>query len=129
MRRVSFSEGAPATNELAVARFERALSVSFPEDYRAFLLTVNGGRPDPACVRFEFAGDTDVSGRMNSRDDLESLADHLAKIAGAKSRPLGQRTAIIEAITGAATYLGDDPSFDIVTSLAAFIREIGRAHV
>jgi hypothetical protein len=59
MRRVSFSEGAQATNELAVARLERSLSVRFPEDYRAFLLTVNGGRPDPACLRFEHVGETE----------------------------------------------------------------------
>ena len=59
MRSVSFSEGAPATNELDAAWLERAVSVRFPDDYRAFLLTVNGGRPDPACLRFEFGGETD----------------------------------------------------------------------
>jgi hypothetical protein len=59
MSSVRFSESAPATNEPAVARLERALAVSFPEDYRAFLLTVNGGRPDPGCLRFEFGGETD----------------------------------------------------------------------
>lgn len=57
---VSFSERAPETNELAVARLERELSVRFPDDYRSFLLTVNGGRPSPSHLRFEHAGETDI---------------------------------------------------------------------
>jgi len=66
-------------------------------------------------------------GRLNNRDDLESFADQLVNSTGAKSRPFGQRTAIIEAITGAAKYLGDDPAFDIVASLREFLREgLGR---
>ena len=59
MREVRFSEGAPTTNELAIARLERELSVRFPDDYRRFLLRTNGGRPDPACLRFDFAGESD----------------------------------------------------------------------
>ena len=57
---LSFSERAPETNELAVVRLERDLSVRFPDDYRDFLLTVNGGRPSLSHLRFEHAGETDV---------------------------------------------------------------------
>ena len=32
----------------------------FPADYRSFLLRVNGERPDPGCLRFEFVGETEV---------------------------------------------------------------------
>ena len=58
--RLSFSERAPETNELAIVRLERDLSVRFPSDYRDFLLTVNGGRPSPGHLRFDYAGETDV---------------------------------------------------------------------
>lgn len=57
---LSFSERAPETHELAVVRLEGELSVRFPDDYRDFLLTINGGRPSPSHLRFEHAGETDV---------------------------------------------------------------------
>ena len=42
------------------SRLERDLSVRFPDDYRDFLLTFNGGRPGPSHLRFNYAGETDV---------------------------------------------------------------------
>lgn len=60
LQALKFSERAPDTNELAVSRLERELSVRFPGDYRDFLLKVNGGRPSPSYLQFEHAGETDV---------------------------------------------------------------------
>jgi len=43
-----FTDSGGAISEAAVADAERKLHVTFPDDYRSFLVRVNGGRPDPA---------------------------------------------------------------------------------
>jgi hypothetical protein len=37
---------------------ERWLGVTFPDDYKQFLLTHNGGRPDPNCFSVKDRGDS-----------------------------------------------------------------------
>jgi hypothetical protein len=48
-------EAAPPTTEFRLRALERELRISLPQDYRAFLLEHNGGRPVPAgfVVPFE----------------------------------------------------------------------------
>lgn len=42
----------PSIDEVTVARFERRIGTRLPDDYRAFLLEHNGGKPKLRCFTF-----------------------------------------------------------------------------
>src|SRR5687767_2580603 len=50
-------EAGPVISELDVRRFERDAKLVLPEDYRAFLLRHNGGRPVPAGFTLTLGGE------------------------------------------------------------------------
>ncbi len=74
------------TSDEAVRAFERRIGHTLPADYRAFLLTHNGGRPEPGGVEFELEGrhvdnevhcffplcEAGVTAAPNSLDELHS---------------------------------------------------------
>jgi hypothetical protein len=60
-------------------------------------------------------------GRLNDFDSLEGFADQVITRLEVEPRPLEQRKPVIESITKSAKYLGDDPAYDIITSLREFI--------
>ncbi len=59
MINVTISESYPPLSEEDVSQFERELGIDLPDDYRQFLLTHNGGRPEPEV--FPVEGDPDAS--------------------------------------------------------------------
>lgn len=69
----------PVVTEADVAAFEKRLGFTLPDDYRAFLLAVNGGRLDARNRRFEWGTvnwllslrDSDESSDIEERRDLE----------------------------------------------------------
>jgi cell wall assembly regulator SMI1 len=56
MTNATIIDSFPAINEAVIQQFERQLGKDLPSEYRAFLLTHNGGRPRPA--EFPMTGDT-----------------------------------------------------------------------
>jgi len=61
-------------------------------------------------------------GRLDDSDSLESFADQVVRKLEVESRTFEQRKTVIESITSSAKYLGDDPAFDIISSLKEFIK-------
>jgi hypothetical protein len=59
---VTFTRSYPPVSAADVQRYEQRLGVTFPEDYRNFLLTTNGGIPTPS--RFDVP-DEDYYVRLN----------------------------------------------------------------
>lgn len=45
------NKGVRAANEKQVSELESSLGCKLPTEFRNFLLSVNGGRPNPDCVR------------------------------------------------------------------------------
>ncbi|MFO0940619.1 MAG: SMI1/KNR4 family protein [Pirellulales bacterium] len=45
------NKGVRAANEKQVSEFEKLLGCKLPIEYRNFLMTINGGQPNPDCVR------------------------------------------------------------------------------
>lgn len=75
-RKPTFSHSAPATTIDAVDAVAQRLGVTFPADYRQFLLEVNGGCPDQQCFSVPARDDALLDflyGISNVRDagDLE----------------------------------------------------------
>jgi cell wall assembly regulator SMI1 len=67
----------PEVADADIRRFERELGHELPADYRAFLLDVNGGRPDRAHRRFPLRkGRTILNSlfSLNDPDDSRNLA-------------------------------------------------------
>ena len=70
-------ERGPQIAEAAVVRFETLLGVKFPDDYRAFLLEVNGGQTELSHTRFMLVsrkGRRDWT-RLNSLNSLDDPDD------------------------------------------------------
>ena len=87
MRVVSTPQGvavqveAEPTNEAAIATFEAKRGFRLPGDYREFLLTANGGKPDPCAFQLALRSgpytDSLVHWFHALGDDLESIADEM----------------------------------------------------
>lgn len=66
---VEFTDHSPLVTEAAVASLERQIGIPLPDDYKRFLLEVNGGTPDPACYQ-----DADVAEELDDDSAFEYLA-------------------------------------------------------
>jgi len=55
-------KGKRKPTEQQIASFEKRLGCPLPNEYRQFLLTVNGGRPNPDCVAVPGVADIDTVG-------------------------------------------------------------------
>src|SRR5215472_5355466 len=82
---VTFTRSYPPVSEADVQRYEQRLGVTFPDDYRNFLLTTNGGIPTPryldvpdenSVVRVNFlyaiTNEHDISDLVYELEDLSS---------------------------------------------------------
>jgi hypothetical protein len=81
---LTFELNLPSMGEAGVSALENRLGLVFPADYRNFLLTINGGRPDPyifdggpagKCVLNEFYGIGDRPGLVGDMADMASLVE------------------------------------------------------
>jgi hypothetical protein len=71
-----FSESGGAISEASVVDAEGKLRVTFPDDYRSFLLRVNGGRPDPALfVHRAFDDEEDGQDQKSEVEMLYTVGD------------------------------------------------------
>ena len=66
------AERGPAVDGAAVAAFERELGARLPDDYRDFLLAVNGGRTARSHRVFAIKKDRTNLNSLNSLNDPES---------------------------------------------------------
>jgi cell wall assembly regulator SMI1 len=57
---VDFSKRGPSITEAAIDRFQADLGCQLPADYREFLLSHNGGRPEFHVIRTQDVGDLGV---------------------------------------------------------------------
>lgn len=48
---ISKRQGTRKATESQIKAFEKKIGCELPEEYRSFLMTVNGGQPNPDCVR------------------------------------------------------------------------------
>lgn len=68
----------PKVDEAAIARFEALLGTRLPDDYRAYLLEVNGGRPTKAHRNFKLGRGRSTLNNLLSldhEDDSFNLAE------------------------------------------------------
>jgi hypothetical protein len=72
----------PQVTDAQIKAFEQSFGHSLPDDYRQFLLDVNGGRPDDANCEFDLG----VINRLFSLDDTSEESRDLATRAN-RSRP------------------------------------------
>lgn len=79
-----FELNPPPSGEAAVKALEDTFSVVFPDDYRQFLLTINGGRPDPyifdggpagECILNEFYAIGGQGGQVGDINEMAGLVD------------------------------------------------------
>lgn len=71
-----FSESGGAISEASVVDAEGKLRVNFPDDYRSFLLRVNGGRPDSALfVNRAFDDEEDEQDQKSEVEMLYTVGD------------------------------------------------------
>jgi len=61
----------PAVDESSVAPFEQRLGHPLPEDYRRFLLEVNGGVPDDSTCEFSLGAVTMFFSLCDTNDDRD----------------------------------------------------------
>jgi hypothetical protein len=73
----------PQVTDAQIRAFEKSFGYSLPDDYRQFLLDVNGGRPDRANCEFELG----VVNRLFSLEDTDEESRDLATRAN-RSRPM-----------------------------------------
>jgi hypothetical protein len=73
----------PRVTDAQIRAFETSFGHPMPDDYRRFLLDVNGGRPDRANREF----DQGVVNRLFSLDDTDEESRDLATRAN-RSRPM-----------------------------------------
>ena len=57
--KITRAKGKRAATEAQVAKLEKRLAVRLPDDYRKFLLTQNGGQPEPDHVKLPVVADQD----------------------------------------------------------------------
>ena len=77
------SERGPQVTEAQIEAFEKSFGHPLPDDYRQFLLDVNGGQPDNAHCEF----DQGVVNRLFHLDDTDDESSDLATRAN-RSRPV-----------------------------------------
>ncbi len=65
----------PAVDEAAIARFEATIGARLPDDYRAYLAEVNGGRPVKARRAFVIGRGRSVINCLHSLDHPDDLFD------------------------------------------------------
>jgi hypothetical protein len=70
----------PAVDEAAVAAFEQRIGHRLPDDYRRFMLEVNGGRPDDRSCQYQFG----VINQFYSLNDPDTGSD----LEAANRRPV-----------------------------------------
>ena len=70
----SMNERGPQVTEPQIEAFENSFGHPLPDDYRQFLLDVNGGQPDNAHCEFELG----VVNCLLSLDDIDDEASDLA---------------------------------------------------
>lgn len=74
---------AEPTDEAAIAAFEASRGFPLPSDYREFLLTTNGGKPEPGAFQLALRSgpytDSVVHWFHALGHDLESTADEMAR--------------------------------------------------
>jgi hypothetical protein len=68
-------EHGPQVTEAQIQAFEQSYGHALPDDYRQFLLDVNGGRPDRAHREFD-QGVVNCLFGLDDTDDERDLADH-----------------------------------------------------
>jgi hypothetical protein len=68
------NERGPQVTEAQIEAFERSYGHPLPDDYRQFLLDVNGGQPDIAHCEFDYG----IVNSLFSLDDTENDASDLA---------------------------------------------------
>jgi SMI1 / KNR4 family (SUKH-1) len=73
----------PQVTDAQIRAFEKSFGHPLPNDYRQFLLDVNGGRPDNANCEFDLG----VVNRLFSLDDTDDESRDLATRAN-RSRPM-----------------------------------------
>lgn len=69
------NERGPSITKAAVAAFEAWLGVTLPEDYRTFLLDVNGGRTARSHRLFHIRNDRTILNSLNSLNDPDEQFD------------------------------------------------------
>jgi hypothetical protein len=79
-----FELNLPLVGEAGVSALEKQLGLVLPADYRSFLLTTNGGRPDPyifdggdagECILNEFYGIGNHRGLVGDMAEMASLVE------------------------------------------------------
>lgn len=68
-------ERGPRVSDEAVRRFERRIGATLPDDYRAFLLEINGGRTATSHCAFKLRRGISVLNSLFSLDDPEERND------------------------------------------------------
>ena len=128
--------GKPATDE-QIAEFEKIEGVKLPADYRAFLMTYNGGRPIPDCFPFgtepgslldTFFELGEGEGKTN---DLQTMCDQYRPRIPHTMMPIGcdaGGNAILLGVHGEPwgrvfflDYMNPRPIFEIAPSFEAFL--------
>jgi len=69
------NERGPRVTDAAITAFESQLGAALPEDYRAFLLDVNGGQTASSHSQFHIRNDQTVLNSLRSLDDPDERSD------------------------------------------------------
>ncbi len=87
---VTFTRSYPPVSEADVQRYEQRLGVTFPDDYRKFLLTTNGGIPTPHYLDVPDENHVVWVGFLYAIKNEHDISDLVYELADLSSRMSGK---------------------------------------